>query len=162
MKQPLLLGVSGWHNSGKTILMEALIRTLKGGGLRVAAVKHAPHGFEADRPGTDSARLWEAGADAVAVVGPDELLVRERAPEADLDQALARLPGDCDVILVEGFKGAKLPRVVVQSAGLEQLSEMNAIAVVQADSEGSGVGAPEVATAIRAVLKWIGEQRNFV
>ena len=57
----------GYSNSGKTTLIEQLVRELKKLGYRVATVKHAPHGFDMDRPGKDSYRLKEAGSDVVVV-----------------------------------------------------------------------------------------------
>ena len=46
---PVLFGIAGEKNSGKTTLMESLIRILTGRGFQVAAIKHDGHDFEADR-----------------------------------------------------------------------------------------------------------------
>ena len=45
MKNRAIAAVSGVKNSGKTTLMEKLIRVLTGRGLQVAAVKHDGHDF---------------------------------------------------------------------------------------------------------------------
>ncbi len=60
--------VSASSNSGKTTLIEKIVKHLKARGLRVAVVKHASAGFELDRPGKDSWRFQEAGADSVVLV----------------------------------------------------------------------------------------------
>ena len=44
-------GVTGWKNSGKTVLMERLVADLTGRGLTVSTVKHAHHAFDVDQPG---------------------------------------------------------------------------------------------------------------
>lgn len=51
MKNKAIAAVSGVKNSGKTTLMEKLIRVLTGRGLQVAAVKHDGHDFTPDVPG---------------------------------------------------------------------------------------------------------------
>ena len=56
---PVLFGIVGEKNSGKTTLMEALIRILTGRGFKVASIKHDGHDFEADREGSDS---WKISA----------------------------------------------------------------------------------------------------
>jgi molybdopterin-guanine dinucleotide biosynthesis protein B len=101
-----VLGVTGWKNSGKTTLVEALVRELTGRGWKVATVKHAHHDFDIDREGTDSFRHRKAGAGEVAIVsGRRWALMHELGGEAEpsLDDILARL-APCDLVLVEGYK----------------------------------------------------------
>jgi len=160
-RRTLVLGVSGWHNSGKTVLCEALVAALRGRGWRVAAVKHAAHGLELDRPGTDSTRLWEAGADAVVLVGPDQMAVRERLDGGDLDDALARVGAGYDLVLVEGFKDTWLPRVVLQMRGRKRLDESGAIAVVDVGEVGLRPGDDRLKELVECVVAWIeSEQAN--
>lgn len=106
---PLVVGVVGASGSGKTAAIEGLLRRLRAWGIEVAAIKHAAHGFDADRPGSDSDRMVRAGAGAVLVAGPGELFLRIRAEPsvdrlvdllAEVGGYLRRLP---QVILVEGF-----------------------------------------------------------
>jgi len=110
-----IFGIIGWRNSGKTTLVEGLVRRLRAGGLCVSTVKHAHHGFDLDRPGKDSFRHREAGAREVLVSAAGrwallrELPDGEEAPLADL---LARLE-PVDLVLVEGFKGDPHPKLEV-------------------------------------------------
>lgn len=106
-----VLGICGWKNSGKTTLIERLIPPLIGKGLAVAVVKHDTHGIEMDRPGKDSFRFFEAGADVV-LQGPGEAVRRCHEEETGrLRDLLDRLVPRYDLILVEGHKGTPLPKV---------------------------------------------------
>ena len=67
MKAQKIMGIVGWKNSGKTTLVEALVREMTARGLRISTVKHAHHAFEIDVPGKDSYRHLEAGAHEVIV-----------------------------------------------------------------------------------------------
>jgi molybdopterin-guanine dinucleotide biosynthesis protein B len=72
----------------------------------------------ADQPGKDSFRLYEAGARAVALASPHQLAVFRRVAgpsprDPDLSAAIALLPGDLDVVMVEGFAWEPIPRFVV-------------------------------------------------
>lgn len=60
--KPFIAAVSGVKNSGKTTFMEKLISELAGQGYRVAVIKHDGHEFQADREGTDTYRMRQAGA----------------------------------------------------------------------------------------------------
>ncbi len=109
---PLVIGVVGESEGGKTTVIAGVVRQLAAEGLRIAAVKHAPHGFSVDRPGSDSARMAEAGAPIVALAGPAETVLRIAAPldrpgrAAALAVAVAeqvwQMP--LDLVLVEGFE----------------------------------------------------------
>ena len=89
-----MVGASG---AGKTSLLEQLLPALRARGLAVGAVKHASHGFEADRPGKDSQRLYAAGADAVALVSGRQVACFARPHQGkdgidtELADAIARM-----------------------------------------------------------------------
>ena len=72
-------GVTGWKNSGKTVLVERLVAELTGRGLTVSTVKHAHHAFDVDQPGKDSHRHRSAGAAQVLVASREPLGADERA-----------------------------------------------------------------------------------
>ena len=101
-----VIGFSAWSGTGKTTLLEKVIRRMKTRGLRVAVVKHDVHGVDPCEDGKDSARFRLAGADRVVLIGPEP----QGRPEKRLREALEALQ-DADVILVEGFKHAPIPRV---------------------------------------------------
>jgi molybdopterin-guanine dinucleotide biosynthesis adapter protein len=109
------LGFAGYSGSGKTTLIEALLPRLQAAGLTVSVIKQSHHDFEVDTPGKDSWRHRQAGAREVLLTSPYRwMLVHELegAPEPDLAAHLARL-SPCDLVLVEGFRHAALPKIEV-------------------------------------------------
>ena len=112
---PYIFGVCGVKNTGKTTYMEKLIKALKGQGLTVAAIKHDGHDFEGDIAGTDSRRMYDAGADATAVFSQDQLLIHERR-KASLEELCAYFT-DYDIVLVEGMKELPIDKVEIVRRG---------------------------------------------
>ena len=118
IKTDKVFGITGWKNSGKTTLVEALVRKLTGRGYRVSTIKHAHHAFDIDVPGKDSYRHREAGAHEVIVAsGQRWALMHELrgAVPPSLSSLIGRL-GDCDLLLVEGFKRDAHPKIEVLRA----------------------------------------------
>lgn len=116
--KPAVVGVVGWKNSGKTTLVTRLVREFTARGLRVSVVKHAHHSFEIDHLGRDSYRAREAGASEVAVVSPARwAIIHELRSEAEpsLEEVLTHI-SPCDLVIVEGYKKAPIPKVEVRSA----------------------------------------------
>lgn len=113
--RPSVFGIVGWKNSGKTTLVEALVKDFTARGLRVATIKHAHHAFDIDHEGKDSFRHRQAGAAQVIVSSRTRwAMVTENgnAAEPSLDDLLGRL-APCDLVLVEGFKSGIHPRIEV-------------------------------------------------
>ena len=115
-----LFGIAGWSNSGKTTLIEKLVRYFADRGLRVATIKHTHHKFDIDAPGSDTARHRAAGAAETAIVSGSRVAFIEEietAGEPSLEAIAVRL-GAADVILVEGYKGAAIPKIEVRRAAV--------------------------------------------
>lgn len=110
-KQPLIYCICGWKNSGKTTLMESLIRDLTQKGYRVAAVKHDGHDFEPDVPGTDSWRHRMTGAYGTAVFSDHRFLVTKEQENVTEQELFLHFP-EADIILVEGLKYSSYPKYV--------------------------------------------------
>jgi len=113
---PPLIGIVGWKNSGKTTLIERLVAALAREGLRIATVKHTHHELRAHDGATDGERHVRAGAVQTAVISPSgwELageLMSDPAPP--LDNIAERL-SPADIVLVEGFKSAAIPKIEVR------------------------------------------------
>jgi molybdopterin-guanine dinucleotide biosynthesis protein B len=110
-----IVSIVGRSNSGKTTLLEKLVRELTARGRRVATIKHHFHGpVEVDVPGKDSWRHKRAGARVVALSSPDTLfVVRDTAGELPLETIAHQALFEVDVILTEGFKSAPMPKVEV-------------------------------------------------
>jgi molybdopterin-guanine dinucleotide biosynthesis protein B len=104
----------GPKNSGKTTLLEKVIRALAVSGVRVAAVKHDAHDFEIDREGKDSFRFAAAGAGTVVISSATKTALVERTDEAPtLESLVARLVRGADLVLAEGYKSSDFPKIVV-------------------------------------------------
>ncbi len=110
-----LLGFAAFSGTGKTTLLEQLIPLLREQGLRIALVKHTHHDFDIDRPGKDSYRLREAGAEQVLLASSRRWALLVETPgrdEADLGELLGHLDTRrADLILVEGFRHAAIPKI---------------------------------------------------
>lgn len=117
-----VIGFAGWSGSGKTTLVERVIAVLEAKGLVVSLIKHAHHEFDIDYPGKDSYRHRHAGCREVLVTSANRWAVMHELrgrPELTLDEALAQL-SPCDLVLVEGFKHAPIPKIEIYRAELDQ------------------------------------------
>lgn len=120
---------AGFSGAGKTTLLEQVIAILTARGIRVALLKHAHHEFDVDVPGKDSWRHRKAGAREVLVASSQRwALMHEHAGDAEppLEELIAQL-SPCDLILVEGWKGAAGPKVEVwrEATGKPRLLEQD-------------------------------------
>jgi molybdopterin-guanine dinucleotide biosynthesis adapter protein len=110
-----LIGFAGWSGAGKTTLIVKLIPELNRRGLSVSTIKHAHHNFDLDQPGKDSYEHRAAGAEEVLVASADRVaLMRELrgAPEPSLPELL-RLLKPVDLVLIEGFKRDRVPKIEI-------------------------------------------------
>ena len=115
-----VFGIAGRSGSGKTTLIVAMLPLLAARGLRVSVVKHSHHDFEMEPPGKDSARFRQAGALEVMVASPFRYAIVHELrdePESTLQEQLTRL-APADLVLVEGFKQAAIPRIEVYRPAL--------------------------------------------
>ena len=115
-----LIGFAGWSGSGKTTLIEQLIAIFTARGLSVSLVKHSHHDIDVDLPGADSWRHRTAGCREVIVAAATRwALFHELRGNAEppLAELLARL-SPCDLVLVEGYKRERLPKIEVHRASV--------------------------------------------
>jgi len=114
-----IIGLAGWSGSGKTTLLSKLIPRLTARGLKVSTLKHAHHSFDVDQPGKDSHRHRMAGATEVLIGSANRwALVHELRGGAE--PTLAALIGKLspvDLVLVEGYKRERHPKLEVYRAG---------------------------------------------
>ena len=114
MERMPVFAIVGKSSSGKTVLMEQLIAEFKRRGYKVAALKHAAGGMEMDQPGKDSWRLARAGSDAVFVSSPDKLaFIKKVEHDLDIEEILPIVGAEFDLILAEGFRKGKIPKIEV-------------------------------------------------
>ena len=108
-----VISIVSKSGSGKTTFLEKIIRELKNRGFRVAVIKHDTHGFDIDKPGKDTWRHAQAGADIVTISSPKKFaLIEKRENELSLDEVILRISG-VDIILTEGYKRQNKPKIEV-------------------------------------------------
>ncbi len=115
-----MIGVAGWSNAGKTTLIEKLTAHFASRGLRVATIKHTHHKFEMDKQDSDTARHRRAGASETAIVSGTRVAVIEEIDtrgEPALNEVAARLK-PADIIFVEGYKSAAIPKIEVRRSAV--------------------------------------------
>jgi molybdopterin-guanine dinucleotide biosynthesis adapter protein len=119
-----ILGFAAFSGTGKTTLLTQLIPALTKKGLRIGLVKHSHHNFQIDQPGKDSYQLRQAGAAAVMIVSSHRrAIITEFTPEKEpnLDEQLKAFDqSELDLILVEGFKAEKFPKIELHRPSLEK------------------------------------------
>ena len=107
--------VVGRKNAGKTTLAVALAAEYVRRGRRVMTIKHSDHPADVDRAGTDSWRHFNEGsAERTLLAAPGLRVLFERAADEYDPVALARryLEG-ADIVVAEGYKHARVPKVEV-------------------------------------------------
>ncbi|WP_421930392.1 molybdopterin-guanine dinucleotide biosynthesis protein B [Lysinibacillus halotolerans] len=109
-----ILQVVGYQNSGKTTLMERLIREATARGLKVGTIKHHGHGGIPMSESKDSFRHEQAGAQVTAVEGDGTLRMSIHQNNWNLDDILAIYASfKTDIILIEGYKEEHFSKVVL-------------------------------------------------
>lgn len=110
-----VFGVVGWKNNGKTTLVERLISQLTSMGYKVSSVKHAHHNVDIDEPGRDSYRHRAAGAKQTLLATEHRWALMREHREQDTPKLEQLLPlfEPCDLVIVEGYKGAVHPKLEI-------------------------------------------------
>lgn len=104
-----VFAVSGLHGTGKTTVVESLVRELTSRGLTVGTVKDIHYeGFAMDKEGTNTWRHRNAGACMVAARGLEEtdfLFPRRMS----MEEAVSHF--STDVVIIEGGHDEPYPRI---------------------------------------------------
>jgi molybdopterin-guanine dinucleotide biosynthesis protein MobB len=108
-----VVSIVGKSDSGKTTLVEGLIRELTALGYRVASVKHHVHEVDVDQPGKDSWRHGKAGAVTTMISSPTQFVCVRKVDRERTIEELVEAAGDVDILITEGFKRAGDVRIEV-------------------------------------------------
>ena len=117
-----IFGLAGWSGSGKTRLITRLLPELIGRGYSVSTIKHAHHNFDVDKPGKDSFEHRQAGASEVMIASEKRwALMHEHrvAPEPNIEALIAEMT-PVNLILIEGFKAHKHPKLEIHRAEMKK------------------------------------------
>ncbi|MGG1518349.1 molybdopterin-guanine dinucleotide biosynthesis protein B [Paenibacillus oryzisoli] len=135
------VGFAGFSNSGKTTLIAKLVVELSRRGRSVVVMKHDAHGHYKEAEGKDSTGFMKAGASAVVTISPDAVRTYERKEEPSLAEQI-EVHADADIILIEGFKRDKHPKIAVfrtiEQGRILDVLDSEPIAVVLDASLGEG------------------------
>lgn len=116
---PPVIAFIGKPDSGKTTLLEKLIPELRRRGYRIGTIKHHVHAFEMDKPGKDTWRHKQAGANTVALSSPTGLgIIRDVDEDLTIEELVGRYYGDTDLVIAEGYKRLGLPKIEVFRSAL--------------------------------------------
>ncbi|MDJ0778961.1 MAG: molybdopterin-guanine dinucleotide biosynthesis protein B [Gammaproteobacteria bacterium] len=118
-----ILGFSAWSGTGKTTLLRQLIPALQQRGLRVSVIKHAHHHFDLDFPGKDSYELRKAGANQTVICTTTRMAMITEFDTPAQEPALADIvamldTSRADLVLVEGYKDIRFPKIELRRAAL--------------------------------------------
>jgi len=126
----------GWHDSGKTTLASQVVTHLKQKGYRVGVIKSSSErNICCDQPGTDTFKHRQAGADAVMLVTPDQMILQSGNSDLPLTALAHRYFADVDIVIAEGFKKARqVSKIeVVRDPGQSLRKEVSGVIAVATD-----------------------------
>ena len=125
----------GYQNAGKTTLVEKVISRLAQRGVRVGSIKHHGHkGFDIDQPGKDSWRHAQAGSRHVGLISPDMYAEYSRTTEEVPVLDMLTRYTDVDTVIVEGYKAAGLPSIVVARSGIDRMRGRDSFELINEDT----------------------------
>lgn len=155
MTKTPVIAVVGEKKSGKTTVIELLVKLLAAKGYATCVLKHVSEpSFSIDTPGKDSWRFTQAGAQTVLTVARNEVSTIRKVDTTplELDQLIAFAGDDNDLIFLEGFKGLveaddRIPKIITAktiSAAETRVKECRNILLldIQGCEQGSTLGYP--------------------
>ncbi|MFW0884618.1 molybdopterin-guanine dinucleotide biosynthesis protein B [Candidatus Acidulodesulfobacterium sp. H_13] len=111
-KAPNVVSFVAKSGTGKTTLIEKIIKILSKKGYRVSSIKHTDHDFDADIPGKDSWRHKNAGAYSTMILSGSKM-----AFFSDIDSSLKIIDmipkyfRGSDIVIIEGFKDIDIRKI---------------------------------------------------
>ncbi|THE11207.1 molybdopterin-guanine dinucleotide biosynthesis protein B [Bacillus timonensis] len=140
-----LLQVVGYQNSGKTTLVEKIVKKGSEFGYHIATIKHHGHQsrLQSIHQEKDSSRHFKAGASATIVEGGGSMQLEAKTSQWTLEKLIQLYAFfEHDMIVIEGYKNAQYPKIVLikREEDMELLTSL---------------------TNIVAVISWIPIQTNF-
>jgi molybdopterin-guanine dinucleotide biosynthesis protein B len=148
-----VVAVAGHKNAGKTSLVETLLGAFDAD-QRVATVKSLHHDVAFDTAGSDTHRHRSGGAETVIGLTPSMAVEFRTGGKDDgvtVGDQLAHLAErDLDWVVVEGFKAAKLPTIVVGEIGAAEIGGR----IIWRVPDGTAVDGATIRDRIEAVPEW--------
>jgi molybdopterin-guanine dinucleotide biosynthesis protein B len=119
---PFIVSIVGYKKSGKTTLVEQIIRILKSKGYTLGVLKYTGEGLPDELKGKDTTKFRAAGADTVGLCGEDHFSLSKAGghPALPLDRLAAFFFPEADLVVTEGFKKQNFPKIALLSEGQEE------------------------------------------
>ena len=116
-----VISVVGYHNSGKTTLIEKIIPLLRERGYKVCYLKHDPKGHGVtDKVNSDTYRV-SMYTEKLGLLSPNKLTVWDKLNKS-VFKVLKLYFSDCDIVILEGFKGEKeIPKIAIGEVEAENV-----------------------------------------
>ncbi|MDH4213610.1 MAG: molybdopterin-guanine dinucleotide biosynthesis protein B [Candidatus Thorarchaeota archaeon] len=102
-----VFAISGYSGTGKTSLVEQVIKALSEEGYTVVTAKTSIHDVK-EVEGTDTWKHIKAGAKTAAILGPHSAVIRHAVGKS-LQDIFAGI--DADFLIIEGMKESKIPKI---------------------------------------------------
>lgn len=149
-RKSMCVGICGYKKSGKTTLIEKLLKALIADGFSVGVIKHHNEPVVADTPGTDTYRFFHAGADVIGYDGISLSLQFHQDQAFSITDALGLFGKKTDLVLAEGFKDSEIPKIWLLREG--ETEAPDSVEGVLETLDGSRERFPKALSAIR---QWI-------
>ncbi|RMG58826.1 MAG: molybdopterin-guanine dinucleotide biosynthesis protein B [Deltaproteobacteria bacterium] len=107
-----VVSVRGKSGTGKSTLIERLVRTLTGRGFRVAYLKHSHHAYDFGPEGKDTTRMLRAGAAKAVFAGEGMVVEVTPGTPPPLSDLISSMRG-VDLVILEGGREEDLPAIVL-------------------------------------------------
>ncbi|WP_246125611.1 molybdopterin-guanine dinucleotide biosynthesis protein B [Alkalicoccus halolimnae] len=118
--------IVGWSDSGKTVLTEKLLTYFQKKGVVCGTIKH--HGKQEklglDQGNTDTAKHRRAGARSSLLTGAGESQLNVDDSLSMVKMLRLHLVLETELLLIEGFKQEKFPKIIVFDKN-KQISGLN-------------------------------------
>ncbi len=122
--------VVGLKKTGKTTLVEFIIKTFIDKGYRVGGFKHSIHIHPLDKPHTDTDRARRAGANPTVFYTPEGISAVFSGRSEDYQKIFNVLYENCQYLIVESFRESEEPKLVIEHPDLDLSDIKNIIAVI--------------------------------
>jgi molybdopterin-guanine dinucleotide biosynthesis protein B len=150
-KIPAVVSFLARSGTGKTTLIEKIIKILSQKGYKVSSIKHTDHNVSADTEGKDSWRHKNAGAFSTMLISKEKIsFFSDIEPSVDIsiDRLISDFFTGSDIVIIEGFKelGVKKIELARKDAGGLELRFKNdtGLILVCADEPIIGLNVPQI------------------
>ena len=109
---PKIVSFIAKSGTGKTTLIEKIIKILAERGYKVSSLKHTDHDFDADIPGKDSWRHKNAGAYSTMLLSEKKMVFfSDIETPCGIKDIILKFFGGSDIVIIEGFKDLSIPKI---------------------------------------------------